>query len=169
MTQNHHYFLEMNTRLQVEHPVTECITGQDLVEWQLRWRRANRCRWRRRTSAVRPCHRGAPVRRRPRRLRAANRAGALSRRPARWWPRARARLRLARCASTMASAKGGVTPFYDPMVAKLIAHGRDRDDAIRRLMRAPWHRPAAGPEEQRRFLRDLLDHPAFRQAADDHH
>ena len=59
---------------------------------------------------------------------------------------------------------GEVTPYYDPMVAKLIAHGRDRNDAIRRLMAALDDAPLLGLRHNARFLRDLLDHPAFREA-----
>ena len=57
-----------------------------------------------------------------------------------------------------------VSPFYDPMLAKFIAHGRDRDDAIRRLRAALAHAPLLGLKNNAGFLRDLLDHGAFRQA-----
>lgn len=56
-----------------------------------------------------------------------------------------------------------VSPFYDAMVAKLIAHGRDRDDAIRRLRAALAATPLLGLKNNARFLRDLLDHPTFRR------
>ncbi|MHB1249241.1 MAG: biotin/lipoyl-containing protein, partial [Polaromonas sp.] len=60
---------------------------------------------------------------------------------------------------------GEISPWYDPMVAKLIAHGRDRNDAIRRLMAALDDAPLLGVRQNAGFLRDLLDHPAFRGAA----
>jgi geranyl-CoA carboxylase alpha subunit len=59
---------------------------------------------------------------------------------------------------------GKVTPFYDPMLAKVIAHGRNRDDAIRRLIAALEDAPLLGPATNGRFLRDLLDHESFRGA-----
>jgi geranyl-CoA carboxylase alpha subunit len=59
---------------------------------------------------------------------------------------------------------GSVTPFYDPMVAKVIAHGRNRVDAIRRLRAALEDAPLLGPATNGRFLRDLLDHERFRSA-----
>ncbi|MES2091084.1 MAG: biotin/lipoyl-containing protein, partial [Pseudomonadota bacterium] len=58
---------------------------------------------------------------------------------------------------------GEVTPFYDPMVAKLIVHGRDRDDAIRRLIATLEDAPLLGLRNNGCFLRDLVDHPAFRE------
>jgi geranyl-CoA carboxylase alpha subunit len=62
-------------------------------------------------------------------------------------------------------AEGGtVTPFSDPMLAKVIAHGRDRTDAIRRLMAALEDAPLLGLPTNGRFLRDLLVHDRFRSA-----
>ena len=112
--------MEMNTRLQVEHPVTELITGIDLVEWQLRSRtRRAACRHRRRRSrsagaaiearlyAEDPAHDYLPSVGRITHLR---------------WPAAAPDLRL----DAGVEAGDEVTPFYDPMLGKLIAWGDTR-------------------------------------------
>ena len=164
---NHHYFLEMNTRLQVEHPVTECITGQDLVEWQLRVAAGEPLPLAQedimlsghaievRLYAEDPYDGFAPQ------------TG-----PVRYWRPEQALAGRARGQAAFGEVRidagiregGEVTRYYDPMVAKLIAHGRDRTDAIRRLMAALDDAPLLGLRHNARFLRDLLDHPAFREA-----
>jgi acetyl-CoA carboxylase biotin carboxylase subunit len=123
------YFLEMNTRLQVEHPVTELVTGLDLVEWQLRIAAGERLTLLAgRREVVRVGHRVPHLRRGP---------GSISscRRPARSRtcasPRARA------CVSIPAVYSGFTVPFdYDPLLAKLAAWGPSRERAIGRLDRA---------------------------------
>lgn len=153
-----HYFLEMNTRLQVEHPVTEMVTGYDLVEWQLL------------VAAGEPL----PV---PQsditltghaieaRLYAEDPYNAFAPQTGLvvWWAPQRAlqggiRVDDGICRGSVVSS------FYDPMVAKVIAHGRDREDAIRRLRAALANTPLLGLKNNGRFLRDLVDHPAFRHA-----
>ncbi len=162
-----HYFLEMNTRLQVEHPVTECVTGLDLVEWQLR------------IAAGEPLplqQHEVPLQGHAIELRLYAEdpyAGFVPQTgPVLHW-RPEAALRGRRPGSAAFGGlriddgilEGGtVTPYYDAMVAKLIAHGRDRDDAIRRLRAALADAPLVGPVNNGRFLRDLLDSPAFRGA-----
>jgi geranyl-CoA carboxylase alpha subunit len=153
-----HYFLEMNTRLQVEHPVTELITGQDLVEWQLR------------VAAGEPL----PLRQDEIRFSGhAIEARLYAEDPYEGFapqtgpvllfkPQAAARPGV-RIDAGIAEG-GAVTPFYDPMVAKVIAHGRDRTDAIRRLMAALEDAPLLGLPTNGRLLRDLLDHERFRAA-----
>ncbi len=149
-----HYFLEMNTRLQVEHPVTEMITGYDLVEWQLR------------VAAGEPL----PAQQADITLTGhAIEARLYAEDPytgftpqtgtVLWWqPGTDFRV-------DDGIVQGSVvTPFYDPMVAKIIVHGRDRDDAIRRLRAALANTPLLGLKNNGPFLRDLLDHPAFRKA-----
>ncbi|HYD77780.1 acetyl/propionyl/methylcrotonyl-CoA carboxylase subunit alpha [Ramlibacter sp.] len=154
-----HYFLEMNTRLQVEHPVTEAITGFDLVEWQLRVAAGDPLPMRQedirfqghaieaRLYAEDPYAGFAPQ------------AGTV-----RWWRPQQALHGGVRIDDGIREG-GEVTPFYDPMVAKVIAHGRDREDAIRRLRAALADAPLLGLRNNARFLSDLLDHPAFRGAA----
>ncbi|MEN9538726.1 MAG: hypothetical protein RLZZ126_961 [Pseudomonadota bacterium] len=154
----HHYFLEMNTRLQVEHPVTECITGQDLVEWQIRVARGeplplNQDAIRLEGHAIEvrlyaedPTHAFAPQ------------TGTVLH----WQPDA-ARADGTRVDSGI-EAGGSVSPFYDPMVAKFIAHGCNRDDAIRQLRRALAQSPLIGLRNNGAYLRDLLDTPEFRMA-----
>jgi len=169
--QRRHYFLEMNTRLQVEHPVTECVTGLDLVEWQLRVAageplplRQDEIRWmghalEARLYAEDPYDGFAPqtgriAHWRPSRAVRAGRADAGT---------------LGVPAATLASvriddgiAEGGiVSPFYDAMVAKVIAHGRDRADALRRLAAALEDAPLVGLRNNGRYLRDLARHPEF--------
>ncbi|HEY6135928.1 MAG TPA: biotin carboxylase N-terminal domain-containing protein [Rubrivivax sp.] len=150
-----HYFLEMNTRLQVEHPVTECITGLDLVEWQLRVAageplpltqaqvRFNGHAIEARLYAEDPYDGFKPQ----------------SGRIAHWRPQ-HGGVRV-----DHGIAEGGeITPFYDAMVAKLVVHGQDRADAIRRLTRALEDTPLVGVKTNGHFLRDLLQHPQFQDA-----
>ena len=154
-----HYFLEMNTRLQVEHPVSEMISGLDLVEWQLR------------VAA------GQPLPLTQDQITLTGHAiearlytedpyadFAPQTGPIRWWRPERALHEGVRIDDGIREG-GQVTPFYDPMVAKLIVHGRDRDDAIRRLIATLDDAPLLGLRNNSRFLRDLIDHQAFREGA----
>ncbi|MBN8473567.1 biotin carboxylase N-terminal domain-containing protein [Sulfuritalea sp.] len=153
-----HYFLEMNTRLQVEHPVTEMLTGLDLVEWQLRVAAGEALPLAQdeivfsghaieaRLYAEDPYAGFAP-----------QTGAVLHFRPA---DALRPGVRI-----DAGIVEGGrVAPWYDPMLAKVIAHGRNRDDAIRRLIAALEDAPLLGVANNGRFLRDLLDHERFRSA-----
>lgn len=153
-----HFFLEMNTRLQVEHPVTELVTGFDLVEWQLL------------VAAGQPlpaCQ--ADVKLTGHAIEArlyvedpyagfAPQTGTV-----RWWRPQQALFAGVRIDDGIEEGSE-ISPFYDPMVAKVIVHGRDRDDAIRRLRAALENAPLLGLRNNGRFLADLVNHPAFRAA-----
>ncbi len=152
-----HFFLEMNTRLQVEHPVTEAITGLDLVEWQLRVAAGERLP----LTQAQLQFSGHAI---EARLYAEDPYEGFAPQTGRilaWAP-----LRLAPGVRLDAGIQEGdeVSPFYDAMVAKLIVHGRDRDDARRRLCAALEDLPLLGLRNNGRFLRDLLRHPDFAQA-----
>ena len=140
----------MNTRLQVEHPVTEAITGLDLVELQFRVA----------AGEMLPFAPGRPGDRRPRRRGAAlcrgPGEGVSCRRPASsgrlQFPDGRGRPHRHR-----ASRQGDeVTPFYDPMIAKVIAHGATRDEALDRLSRGARGDARRRPEDQRRLPEEAL-------------
>ncbi|CAN5328817.1 acetyl-CoA carboxylase biotin carboxylase subunit [soil metagenome] len=151
-----HYFLEMNTRLQVEHPVTEAISGLDLVEWQLRIAAGEALPLTQ--SQVRFEGHAIEVR-----LYAEDPYSGFAPQTGRvlHWRPDESSVRI-----DSGIAEGGtITPYYDPLLAKLIAHGRDRADAIRRLRAALQDTPLLGIAHNGGFLRDLLDHPAFRSAA----
>ena len=117
------YFLEMNTRLQVEHPVTEMVTGVDLVQWQIRIARGERLDLdpERLLDAARPRDRVPHLRRGSRqRLPAVARAASAA--------AARRRTRRAR---RQRRRRGFEVPiFYDPMMSKLVVWAEDREAAI---------------------------------------
>ncbi len=147
------YFLEMNTRLQVEHPVTEAVTGLDLVEWQLRVAagetlpleqhqvKFNGHAIEARLYAEDPSQSFLPQ------------SGTLID----WRPASGDGVRV-----DHGLAPGQrVSPFYDPMLAKLIAHGATREEARRRLIKAIEDTVALGLTTNRSFLIAALRHPSF--------
>ncbi len=150
-----HWFIEMNTRLQVEHPVTEMVTGIDLVEWQLRIAAGEPLPLRQEEIVstghaveARLCAEDPEDGFRPgfghlRHL-------AL--------PEAGDGLRI----DTGVEEGGEITVHYDSMIAKIIAHGRDRATACNRLSAALGAVRVAGPATNERFLRAVVDHPEFR-------
>ena len=145
------YFMEMNTRLQVEHPVTEAITGIDLVEWQLRVAMGER--FTRRQSDIR-FHGHAIEARLCAEDPAANflpQAGRLA-----LWQGAEG----VRTDHALASGTD-ISPFYDSMIAKVIAHGATRDEARERLANALDQTVALGLPTNKAFLAAVLRDDEF--------
>ncbi|MBN8889283.1 MAG: acetyl/propionyl/methylcrotonyl-CoA carboxylase subunit alpha [Rhodospirillales bacterium] len=145
------HFMEMNTRLQVEHPVTEAITGQDLVEWQLR------------VAA------GEPLPRTQAQLAIAGHAFEVrlyAEDPARDFLPSVGQLRHLRlpdAARVDAGVRAGdrITPDYDPMIAKIIVHGPDRAAALGRLRAALAETEAVGVQTNLALLRAIAASPHF--------
>ncbi len=147
------YFLEMNTRLQVEHPVTEAITGLDLVEWQLRVARGESLPLTQ--EQVRFDGHAIEVR-----LYAEDAYAGFLPQTGRidvWQPASGPGVRIDH------GLKDGlaISPFYDPMIAKVIAHGATRAEARTRLIKALRDTVVLGPTTNRHFLIRLLEHPEF--------
>jgi 3-methylcrotonyl-CoA carboxylase alpha subunit len=155
-----YYFMEMNTRLQVEHPITEMITGLDLVEWQLR------------VAAGEPLPRtqdGLTIK-----------GHAIEVRVYAETPDNGFLPSVGRLAHLALPALGPdvrwdsgvaqgdqITPYYDPMIAKLIVHAHDRVAAIARMRIALGELEIIGVGHNVDFLACLIDHPAFRDASVD--
>jgi acetyl/propionyl-CoA carboxylase alpha subunit len=151
------YFLEVNTRLQVEHPVTEMVTGVDLVHWQIRIAAGEPL------TLETPPPRGHAI---EARLYAEDPDNDFA--PALGTLLAYALPHLPGVRVDSGVEAGAViTPHYDPMIAKVIAHAPDRPAAIRRLVNALEQTVALGVRTNQAFLIDLLQHPAF-QAGDLH-
>ena len=145
------YFMEMNTRLQVEHPVTEMITGLDLVEWQIEIANGRGLplsqdkisesghAFEARIYAENPAQNFAPS------------IGTLT------------TLQLPVNARVDSGVEEGqaITPFYDPMIAKVITHGATRDEALGKMKAALRETRVAGLESNVRFLHALTDHASF--------
>ncbi|MEV5382138.1 acetyl/propionyl/methylcrotonyl-CoA carboxylase subunit alpha [Streptomyces sp. NPDC052721] len=147
-----YYFMEMNTRLQVEHPVTELVTGLDLVEWQLR------------VAA------GEPLGFAQEDLRLtghAVEARICAEDPARGFlPSGGTVLLLREPQGDGVRTDSGLTEgtevgsLYDPMLSKVIAYGPDRETALRKLRSALAQTVTLGVQTNAGFLRRLLAHPA---------
>ena len=151
------YFLEMNTRLQVEHPVTELVAGVDLVEAQLRIAGGERL-WLTQESL---CQRGHAI---EGRLYAED--------PAEGHLPSTGEILFARapCAPGVRVDSGietgsVVSHHYDPMLAKVIAYAEDRAAAIRKLDWALAHYPVLGVTTNASFLREILAHETFARGA----
>jgi 3-methylcrotonyl-CoA carboxylase alpha subunit len=149
----HFYFMEMNTRLQVEHPVTEMITGLDLVAWQIKIAandplpcsqadiamqgHAIECR----VYAEDPANQFLPSTGQIRFLRASSEPG----------------IRI----DTGIDEHSNISMFYDPMLAKIIAWGETREQATQRMVNALQHYHLGGVKTNQSFLLGILQHPEF--------
>ncbi|MEJ8839808.1 acetyl/propionyl/methylcrotonyl-CoA carboxylase subunit alpha [Ramlibacter sp. AN1133] len=155
------FFMEMNTRLQVEHPVTEAITGLDLVEWQLR------------VAAGEPL----PLKQEDLRIHGhAIEARICAENPDNNFLPATGTLHVYRKPRAAAFERAlvriddgvregdAISPYYDSMIAKLIVHGATREEALARLDEALAETHIVGPSTNVQFLRHVVTSRSFAQA-----
>jgi 3-methylcrotonyl-CoA carboxylase alpha subunit len=149
------WFLEMNTRLQVEHPVTEMVTGFDLVEWQFRVAAGEKLP--RTQEEIRLSGHSVEAR-------------LYAEDPARGFLPSTGRLHALRFPAVDgvridSGVEEGqeISPFYDPMLAKIIAHAPTREAALDRLGEALRGTIMAGPRNNLAFLAALVAAPAMRE------
>ena len=146
------YFMEMNTRLQVEHPVSEMITGLDFVEWQLRIAAGE----------------GLPLAQEDiRESGHAFESRLYAENPAQNFAPSVGDLTTLRLPEETARVDSGVeenqtiTPYYDPMIAKIVTHGASREEALGAMRAALTKTHVAGLETNAGFLHALADNAAF--------
>ncbi len=156
------FFMEMNTRLQVEHPVTEMVTGVDLVSWQINVAAGGKLplsqadiqlqghSFEARIYAEDPSNDFIPC---------SGRIDAL------FTPTESEFVRI----DTGIAAGDEISPFYDPMIAKLIVHDDNREAALGRLSKALQQFHLAGFSCNVNFLHNLANHPTFQAGAPDTH
>ena len=148
------YFLEMNTRIQVEHPVTELVTGLDLVQWQIRIAAGEKLPFTQEDVQLRGW---------------AIECRITSEDPANGFLPSTGRVSYLHLPTGPGVRwDGGIETgseiglFYDPMLAKLIVHGRTREQAIARMHRALLELTIDGVETSRDFHLRMMEHPVFR-------
>lgn len=155
LTKDSFYFMEMNTRLQVEHPVTEMITGQDLVEWQIRVAAGQNLPLKQSNLSIN----GHAMEVRIYAEDAANQflpqTGTVS--------FMRHGFKTARL-DTAIEQGDEISIFYDPMIAKLITHGADREEAIKGMVSALDQFAIGGVTTNQEFLSNIMRHDAFFEA-----
>jgi acetyl-CoA carboxylase biotin carboxylase subunit len=148
------YFLEMNTRIQVEHPVTELVTGVDLVQWQLRIASGEKLTLKQEQLSPRGW---------------AIECRITSEDPANGFLPSTGKISWLQLPSGPGVRWDGgvetgsqVTLYYDPMLAKLIVWGESRAAAIQRMHRALMELTIEGVETSRDFHLRMMEHPTFR-------
>lgn len=151
--QRQFYFLEMNTRLQVEHPVTEEITGMDLVEWQIRLA----------AKEPLPCRQEAITRQGH-----AIECRLYAEDPDTFFPSPGVLKTLSLPQGDVRLDFGveegdTVSPYYDAMIGKIITYGRDRDEAIGKMKAALAQLRVEGITTNQPLLEKVLSHPDFRR------
>ena len=152
-----HYFMEVNTRLQVEHPVTEMVTGLDLVEEQIRVASGEKLRWRQKDIQERIAAGGHAL---ECRLNAED--------PQRGFAPAPGRIAMY-CApvgrdvriDTHVYTGYNIPAFYDSLLGKLVVHGRDRSESIRRMTHALDELILEGVPTTQGLLKEILGHAKF--------
>ena len=145
------YFLEMNTRLQVEHPVTEAITGLDLVEWQLRIAAGESLPFDQDDLGIEGHAVEARIYAENAQRNFLPSTGSLH------WVSFPGTVRV----DSGVRTGSAVSAHYDPMMAKVVAHGPDRPRAIATLRAALRQTEIAGVEHNVAWLANVLDHPDF--------
>lgn len=148
---DHFFFMEMNTRLQVEHPVTEAITGLDLVGWQLRIAAGEALTLQQQDIGL-SGH--------------ALEARIYAENPSKKFLPSSGPLHHVHFPDTVRVDTGVVSgdvvsPFYDPMIAKVVAHGADREAARLQLLDALQRTEIVGIEHNVGYLVEVLQHPGF--------
>ncbi len=148
-----YYFLEMNTRLQVEHPVTELVTGMDLVTWQIRIAAGEPLPF----SQEEISQRGHAIECRIYAEDPANHFLPSTGQLVLYRPPAGPGIRVDDGIETGAE----ITPYYDPMLAKVISWGRDRSEAVRKMVRALQDTIILGVTTNIPYLLAILSEPHF--------